>query len=297
MLHVTRQAVSNWERDKTLPDIVTLKNMADLTGVTIDDIVSGGRVLPELPPVDRRRQNILYWITVACGVLEIVWQFSFDSSADTAVPVTIVLLITTLMHFLLGGMTKRGNFGLLTGYSNIGQTDFPQMRRLYAKLELMIIADGLIFCIIAFVLARFTNPEFSMPVLLGMYIVAFVSGMIAIFFQHNYAGARTQLESRVAKINGLLIATFVGAVFLCAADLILTIELIGVSWQTQEQNLLIVFLLVFCGEAVAWLLYELLYIRRLLESKKDYRPSGVSWIALGVSILLLTAIPVAASLM
>ncbi len=40
-LGVTRQAVSNWELGKTEPDIETLHRIADVLGVTIEEIIYG----------------------------------------------------------------------------------------------------------------------------------------------------------------------------------------------------------------------------------------------------------------
>lgn len=38
-VHVTRQAVSRWERGETVPEIETLKTLSELFGVTINDLL------------------------------------------------------------------------------------------------------------------------------------------------------------------------------------------------------------------------------------------------------------------
>ena len=40
-LHVTRQAVSNWENGKTQPDIETLSVLAEVFEVTVEDLIYG----------------------------------------------------------------------------------------------------------------------------------------------------------------------------------------------------------------------------------------------------------------
>ena len=40
-LHVTRQAVSNWETGKTQPDIETLTRIADFFGVSVEQLIYG----------------------------------------------------------------------------------------------------------------------------------------------------------------------------------------------------------------------------------------------------------------
>lgn len=41
VLCVTRQAVSNWENEKTQPDIETLNRIAETLGVTVEELIYG----------------------------------------------------------------------------------------------------------------------------------------------------------------------------------------------------------------------------------------------------------------
>lgn len=43
-LSVTHQAVSNWERSKTQPDIETLKKMSEIFNVSIEEILYGKKI-------------------------------------------------------------------------------------------------------------------------------------------------------------------------------------------------------------------------------------------------------------
>lgn len=46
-LSVTHQAVSNWERSKTQPDIETLKKMSNIFNVSIEEIIYGKKITGE----------------------------------------------------------------------------------------------------------------------------------------------------------------------------------------------------------------------------------------------------------
>ena len=43
-IHITRQAISNWENGKALPESDMLKILSSFFEVTIDDILSGKRI-------------------------------------------------------------------------------------------------------------------------------------------------------------------------------------------------------------------------------------------------------------
>ncbi len=45
MLDVSPQAVSKWENDQTCPDITLLPKLADILGVTVDELLSGKQAL------------------------------------------------------------------------------------------------------------------------------------------------------------------------------------------------------------------------------------------------------------
>ena len=44
---VSRQTVSNWENGKSLPDIISVMNLSDLYGVTLDELLKGDQKMKE----------------------------------------------------------------------------------------------------------------------------------------------------------------------------------------------------------------------------------------------------------
>lgn len=46
-LLVSRQTISNWENRKSLPDIISIIQMSDLYGVSLDELLKGDKVLME----------------------------------------------------------------------------------------------------------------------------------------------------------------------------------------------------------------------------------------------------------
>lgn len=83
LCHVSRQTVSNWERNKTLPDIVSLKVMANELGTSVDALV--GDDVPEIRRrADERARalaalftaNMLFSLFVEVSVTGSAWNLS-----------------------------------------------------------------------------------------------------------------------------------------------------------------------------------------------------------------------------
>lgn len=57
MLSISPQAVSKWKNDQTCPDISLLPKLAEILGVTVDELLSGKKGEPEvvfLPEEERK---------------------------------------------------------------------------------------------------------------------------------------------------------------------------------------------------------------------------------------------------
>lgn len=87
-LDVSRQAVSRWERDETMPETDKVVALADLFGVTTDYLLRQQPEAKQEPPRQERRSGrdfidraaylaktkgyLLGWVLVAWGVLDLV---------------------------------------------------------------------------------------------------------------------------------------------------------------------------------------------------------------------------------
>lgn len=124
-LHYSDKAVSKWERGESVPEISTLKAIADLFGVTLDYLVQSEHKQPTQEPLpEKRKIENRSIVTAMCVIL--VWFIAlfafvlFDlASADVkihwlafiyAVPVTLLLwLIFNSIWF-----NRRTNFIIIS---------------------------------------------------------------------------------------------------------------------------------------------------------------------------------------
>lgn len=107
-LCVSDKAVSRWERDETLPDLTLIPVMAEIFGVTSDELLRGQRANPEAPLPDtapEKSEKQLRRIIAAAKT-----KFKIQSIISVAVAFT-GLLAAMICNFAFG----RAYLGLLLG--------------------------------------------------------------------------------------------------------------------------------------------------------------------------------------
>lgn len=102
-LNYSDKAVSKWERGESLPDIVTLKNIADLFGVTVDYLITP-HAEDEKPQVNKIKQHnqvaialIAFFVVWLLGTCAFVFAGFFEQKLWFAfvfcIPISILVLV------------------------------------------------------------------------------------------------------------------------------------------------------------------------------------------------------------
>ena len=104
-IFVSRQTVSNWENDKTYPDVQSLLLLSKLFGVSIDELIKGDAVaMQQAIKEDSRKMRLLSYGMIGFSVLaflfllmfSLVWQepsgFARMSKGNIAGAATFIVL-------------------------------------------------------------------------------------------------------------------------------------------------------------------------------------------------------------
>ncbi|MDD6482122.1 MAG: helix-turn-helix transcriptional regulator [Lachnospiraceae bacterium] len=82
-LQVSRQTISNWENEKSLPDIVSVIKMSDLYQISLDDLLKGDSKMMEKikKETDVVKSNSILttvgWISFAAAfILSLSWHYT-----------------------------------------------------------------------------------------------------------------------------------------------------------------------------------------------------------------------------
>lgn len=167
-LFISRQAVSNWENDRNLPDIEMLITIACAFDISLDELILGGKKMNNLTEklirdgseTKRARLNlictiigtVLFLLGIACLVVRAMTVDYIDAQG---VLYEAFFLVPTAFLFFFGGFVTF----LVTSIRNIialfskAQPDGSKNRRAY-----IIISGGVVLlCVALLVLLRIAN--------------------------------------------------------------------------------------------------------------------------------------------
>lgn len=279
-ISVTRQAVSNWERNKTLPDIYTLQQIVVLFGMTIDELVEGTKeaeaVMPKTP-------GYLAWASLGAVIVYLILGGITGHlyAQIVAVMVIIGVFIQLFLHLYFTMGVKNGNFSAIAGYDSKVEYNENEVKKVLIQMDTHIscVSFG---TILLFGIGAFSGEK-RMEILYEALIFMYCIELTASIFYYNYRSIDKTLvreeDRRVSRTGfyALLwflvwILVFVGATF--AKFTIFSIEnnspkAVGyLGWA-------VLFLIIVTAE----LLYEQHRVRVKIQKTGSYRPGTMFWLA------------------
>ncbi len=178
-LHISRQAVSNWERGKSYPDLETVSLMASVLDVSVSELLlerrGDGLAISLWPLLVNLVAASVHTVLAVCGFVNFF--------AVSIVPwMCAVMMLIVALSFR--AMFKSGSYDMLAGF-NAKKDSVPKTRKQMYWLHLLV---GLlsVFFQLAFVGLYFIDPAEQMDtaaVLMMCYIGVFLVTAIAVNFK------------------------------------------------------------------------------------------------------------------
>lgn len=160
-LGVSRQAVSNWERELSEPDIASIERIAEVLAVPVSDLIDG--------PVGRETQagirvNPIYMIVcIVLAVIHVALGICGRVNIFAAVCLPVMCaFITATVYIAFTMMFKSGRYDMLAGFDP--KKDTVQATQLQMRWIAMLIGLSSILFEALFLLVYFTPREKQMDV-------------------------------------------------------------------------------------------------------------------------------------
>lgn len=112
-IFVSRQTISNWENDRTYPDVQSLLLLSNLFEVSVDSLVKGdAKEMKATLAAEAKKMNRLTIVMLAFGIAALVWAFAaaiMDLDLVVIVVPAIVLFIPALIAATIIEKMKHDN--------------------------------------------------------------------------------------------------------------------------------------------------------------------------------------------
>jgi len=101
-LMISRQTVSNWENEKSLPDVVSVIKMGDLYQISLDELLKGDKKMLEKIEKDiatvksNRKMIMVGWVTIILALIL--------SITDIVITQSVIDFITSAVPWALLGV-------------------------------------------------------------------------------------------------------------------------------------------------------------------------------------------------
>ncbi len=294
-LHVTRQTVSGWERDRTQPDLDALRGLAAHLNLDLNELICG---TVRAGQSDKGGRAVLaLYLSMLVG-LAAYWIFravagGFSFTPD-GLPI-IVLLAVTITFLPLQYCAKTGDFTILAGYDAAQAENYRpgMLQRMARALQLFLCLSGCAFCAL-FLVFRFAGaPEQGYGFLMALFAVDYVAGLLVIVIKYQPLLYQTPQKPAYAVYG--IIAAFAAAVgFWVGASAFLS-ERFGVENNTPRAVNMAALTFVMLLLALPWLVRELLRAIRAHKAEERFRLSRLTYVAGALYLGLVAALCAAAA--
>lgn len=276
-LSVTRQAVSNWERDKTLPDVYTLQKIAAYFGMTLDEFMEGTKraevVMPKMPGILAAATGLTIFLYLVAG------GSTGRLSVGTAASMVVVGVFCQLfLHLYFSSAVKTGNFSALAGYSSKVEYNVEEVKKLLVQMDTHISCTSFGTVLLLGIGAFWgSQVENFFSAIIFAYCWEFTGAILL----YNYRGLdRTMVRESDRKAAR---AGYVSSIWLVAAVFVfLGAVIVKCSVKSIQNNSagavgilgwMFLFLLVSLGE----FFYEQRRAKKQMEEVGSYQPGAAFW--------------------
>lgn len=287
-LNVTRQAVSNWERGKTTPDIDSIQIISEIFAVSIDEIISGeiGKMEKQY---NRKGTVLLYISSIILVMLNIVVSALAykEMKMVTIFPIGILLFIETIIFFTFGNAIKNDDFSIISGYDSRIEYNIAVLKKMLVSIENHVMISSTIFIGIMIGLGHITVPKVIGGIIVVVYTLEFITSIILINVKNQEYLFKNQKEVIQSKISNCITIIFIIFLFLCIGVMIFCMEYYHIENNSLDGTKMLAIMFPYICLILGSFFYEQQRVKKYIENDKPYLPSKVTYVIMILCIVLL----------
>ena len=290
-LKVTRQAISNWERDKTQPDLEILMKLAELFETDLDGLT--GRECKEVKKKENLNFKLLKWLYLSHLVLLVGYLIFIAISPDYGFSQLIILLCTfllmaTTIYFFFNYAIKSNDYTMLAGYDKRVKYHYPTLKRMIYMIEFSSLSSTLVFSMI-FMSLELLEIKFSWLTMLLMllFLTQFVGGIFLVNMKYRNQVILDKNQQQEARVGTWVTVGFMISILILLMTTFFTQYKFNIHNNTLEAGKLILFLLPYTILNIIALFLEQKGVQKAVKENRPYRLDSFTYFILIANVILL----------
>lgn len=234
LVGVSRQAVTKWESGKSNPDTENLVRLAEIFGVSIDELCTG-----EEPKPKAKIHPASHILAFASVLIVAAYCFIGAAAKIFSGETLIALLIMAFpmhvfLHLVFWGMVRTGEFSMLAGYDSSIKYNTEALKRYLAGLDFFLGFTSASY-ILLMAATSLIVPQFEIiPILLVGYVLSFVAGILFMGYKYSdgvYEDPKDAENAKRAMPSSIIL---LAGILLSVGAFVLAFELKGYRNNTLE---------------------------------------------------------------
>lgn len=286
-LNVTRQAVSNWERDKTLPDVYLLKKIAVVFDMTLDQFMENTKQAEVKMPKTPGR---LFLATVVAIILYLaVGGLTDRLMVELVVEMVIICVFCQgFIHLFISSSVKTGNFSMLAGFDSKVEYRVEEVKKVLIQMDTHIACTSF-GSILLLAFCAFMKKEQGEIVSIFVIVSYCLDMTLAICFYNFRSIDKTMVkeqDQKMARAGYVSLTWFLVWIFVFIGATFAKIEWKSIQNNSPESIGYLGWTFLFLLVTMAELFFEQYRVKKQIKADKTYRPGKAFWLSTVVTAVL-----------
>lgn len=178
-LNISRQAISNWERNKTQPDIYTLQNICAIFNIEINSILGTDSSSYETKSYKQPRHlsTILYLINASLSLLLAMYILAISTVVNRFIGLCFLVIAfigSTIIFITFERLLSNSNFSLINSFTRGLNLNKNTLKKLLYSIELFYLTASLALALLIFIGVIFNLSAFYNVLVLFAHLMNFI---------------------------------------------------------------------------------------------------------------------------
>ncbi len=282
---VTRQAVSNWEREKTLPDVYMLQKIASFFGRTLDEFMEGTQEAEAAMPKTPGR------LAAATGA-SILFYFAAGGMTghlyvETAAIMVIIWVFCQLfLHLIFRNTVKTGDFSALAGYDSKVEYHANEVKKVLIQMDIHV-GVSTFGTVLLLGICAFLDGGLS-GIVVGILMFVYCMDFTAAIMLYNYRSLDRTLvkeqDRKTAKAGMVSVFWLVAVTFVFLGATLAKFIIASIENNSGRAVGYLGWMVLFLLAVMPEFFYEQHQAKKKIAETGSYQPGTAFWISTGLAL-------------